>query len=102
MVAGAYVPSCGDKQIDKVSCRFQAHTCPGEVSERNERVMCRVLQQEGSQDLSQAIGGGIQLALRKAYRAHPTREVVLEERREAPTKDEEGRGALGLQRGRSG
>ena len=38
----------------------------------------------------------------KANRAHPTREVVLEERREALTKDEKGRGVLRLRGGRSG
>ena len=64
--------------------------------------MCRVLQQEGSQLLSQAIGGGIWLTLSKANQAHPTREVVLEERREALTKDEKGGGVLGLRGGRSG
>ena len=57
VVASAYVPSCGDQQIDKVGRHFQAHTCPGEVSEDNKRVVFGVLQQEGSQLLSQAVGG---------------------------------------------
>ena len=69
--------------------------------------MCGVLQQEGSQLLSQAIGGGIRLALSKANRAHPTREVVLEERREALTKDKKGGGVsdckgVGVGRGGEG
>ena len=38
----------------------------------------------------------------KANRAHPTQDVVLEERREALTKDKKGGGVLGLQGGRSG
>ena len=64
--------------------------------------MCRVLQQEGSQLLSQVVRGGVRLTLSKADRAHPTQEVVLEERRESLTKDKKGRGVLGLQGGRSG
>ena len=43
MVAGAYVPSCGDQQIDKVGCRFQAHTCPREVRKKDKGVVGGVL-----------------------------------------------------------
>ena len=45
---------------------------------------------------------GVLFALSLTNQAHSSREIVPEERGEALTNDEQGRGVLGLQRGRRG